>query len=275
MSHKIFATLFIVISLCMFAIYTAEAQRPQGLAIVEKGLASYWPLDNIKAFKVKDIIGENDGNVQGKPKIVEGKYGNALEFDGKTDFLGVPTNNLNSGNQPMTVSVWVFLRKKGPGGEIYHGIVNFGDRTTAGKCFMVFAYTGKRRGVNSIRMTQCVNTGPFDAVGPDLTLKEWHHVAAVYDGAKKNILYLDGVEVGTRDTPAEADVKMDFDRGGVIGAQNEPVCCLWEGLIDEVGFYNRALTPEEVLRNATAPALFAVEPGGKLSLTWAKIKTSR
>jgi hypothetical protein len=121
-------------------------------------------------------------------------------------------------------------------------------------------------------MTQCVDHGPFDTKGIELTLKEWHHVAAVY-GDKKNTVYLDGVEVGTRDVP-EPNVLMNF-QFGIIGGENAGGGNIWEGIIDEVGFYNRALTPEEVLKNATAPQLFAVEPGGKLSLTWAKIKALR
>ena len=165
MFHKILVMLFIVTSLLTFATYRAEAQD-QPLAIATDGLASYWPLEAIKAFKVKDIVGENDGTVQGKPKIVEGKYGNALEFDGKKDFILVPSKNFNSGNQPMTATVWVFLKKKGPGGPFWHSLIAFGQGQ-ARKCFLVYAYTGRRRGVNQIRMTQCVDNGPFDAKGPD------------------------------------------------------------------------------------------------------------
>ena len=121
MFHKILALFFIMTSLFTFGTYIADAQKPQDLAIVEKGLASYWPLDEIKANKVKDIIGENDGEVQGKPKIVEGKYGNALEFDGQADSIQLPVNNLNSGNQPMTATAWVFLKKKGRPGLLVIG----------------------------------------------------------------------------------------------------------------------------------------------------------
>ena len=136
MFHKKFALLFIMTSLLTFAIYTAEAQRRQPLAIVEKGLVSYWALDKIKKSPkgsdiVEDIIGENDGVVNGKPKVVEGKYDNALEFDGIKDFILLPTKNLNSGNQPMTATAWLFLKKKGPGGPAWHSVCflwTLGDR---------------------------------------------------------------------------------------------------------------------------------------------------
>ena len=284
MFQKKFALLFIMTSLLTFATSIADAQH--GLAIIEKGLASYWHLEMKKVQGkdfVEDIIGENDGLVKGHPKIVEGKYGNALEFNGINTFILVSANNLVGGNQPMTISLWLFAKRALEASK-FNGIVGFGNRAKAGQCLKVDVYNGRRRGVNQIRMSHCLHGGAWDTVGPDMTLNEWHHVAAVYAGAKKSILYLDGVEVATRELPAEPDVEIDTEFGGIIGGQNarrgdggglQEVTDIWEGLIDEVGFYNRALTPGEVLRNATARQLFAVEPGGKLSLTWAKIQGNR
>ena len=198
---------------------------------------------------MEDIIGDSNGTVAGLPKLVEGINGNALEFDGVADFINVPAKNFNRGNQPMTVSAWVFLKEGDKvAGPTFHTIFNVGIGHIAGQCFWVATFTGRRRGVFQIRTTQCVENGPYDAVGPDLTLNEWHHVAGVYNGAKKNLLYLDGVEVGTRDTPAEPDVHFPPDEFGVIGGKFDPrdelTGALWPGIIDEVGFYNRALTPE-------------------------------
>ena len=42
-------------------------------------------------------------------------------------------------------------------------------------------------------------------------------------------------------------------------------------MIDEVRLYNRALSEKEILNNLEAEGL-AVEPAGKLSLTWGQIK---
>ena len=49
MSHKKLALLFIMTSLLTFATSIVDAQD-EPLAIVTEGLASYWPLDEIKAF---------------------------------------------------------------------------------------------------------------------------------------------------------------------------------------------------------------------------------
>ena len=81
MFHKNITLLFIVTSLVTLASYTAQAQN-QKFAIVADGLVSYWTLDEIKDGKVEDIVGDNDGSLQKKQKVVKGKYGNALEFEG-------------------------------------------------------------------------------------------------------------------------------------------------------------------------------------------------
>ena len=77
--------------------------------------------------------------------------------------------------------------------------------------------------------------------------------------------------MATRGTPEEPNVLMNFHPEGqglaISGNIGRPPGELWPGIIDEVGFYNRALTPDEVLKNATSPQLFAVEPLGKLSFT--------
>ena len=48
----------------------------------------------------------------------------------------------------------------------------------------------------------------------------------------------------------------------------------FEGLIDEVGIYNRALTADEVELNFDAKGL-AVSPQKKLAVAWGEIKVSR
>jgi hypothetical protein len=75
-----------------------------------------------------------------------------------------------------------------------------------------------------------------------LTAGAWHHVAATYDGAMMRA-YLDGEEVG-RGMQAQMAIK-DSDQPFRIGAN-------YQGAVDEVMLYDRALTKEEVEALATA-----------------------
>ena len=272
MFHKKWALLFIMTSLLTFATYIADAQDGP-LAIVTEGLVSYWPLDEVKKNPqgkkiIEDIVGDNDGLLQGKQKVVKGKFGNALEFDGQNDFIIVGTNNLPLGNAPVTISAWIFKAKKG-GLERDFYIFSYGVWGTGSPAHGLFTKNGKRRLNNAMWFAQG-NNGEIR--GPEITLKQWQHVTAIYNGANRNTLYFDGVEVGAVDAP---DAKVQLGgQGPAIGADtahNDR----WLGLLDEIGIYNRALTPEEVKHNATVQQIFAVEPSGKLSLTWAKIKAAR
>ena len=124
MFHKKFAMLVIVTGLFAFGYDTAKAQK-QPLAIPTNGLVSYWTFDEIKKGKkgsdiVEDIVGDNDGILQDQQKLVKGKYGNALEFDGAMDFLIVDLNKLPLGNSAVSISTWIFKDlKRGPRQSFY------------------------------------------------------------------------------------------------------------------------------------------------------------
>ena len=65
-----------------FALYKNQAEAK----LVEKGLVSYWSLNEIKDKTVPDDWGDNDGTIEGT-EIVKGKYDNALQFDGQDDYV--------------------------------------------------------------------------------------------------------------------------------------------------------------------------------------------
>ena len=62
----------------------AITSNPANTQAVTDGLISYWSFDkaDIEGDMVMDLWGDQHADMQGSPKIVEGKVGNALEFDG-------------------------------------------------------------------------------------------------------------------------------------------------------------------------------------------------
>lgn len=101
----------------------------------------------------------------------------------------------------------------------------------------------------NIRGAVCNNTGCVD-IGAPFSLNVWHHVAWSYDdpggaATKTARLYVDGALVATNAT------------GGAIGYDTRPVVIGadiengifqfgWSGNIDEISFYNRALSATEI-----------------------------
>ena len=272
MSHKKLAMLFIMTSVLTFAAYTAHAQD-EPLAIPTEGLVGYWTFDEIKDLKVEDIVGDNDGILQDKQNVVKGKFGNALEFDGMRDVILLDAHKLPMGNSAISVSAWIFKAQKGIPG--FHAIIHIGVNDCCAISFTVVTFSGQRRLNNQL----IIGGNGGEVKGPEIELGKWNHVAAVYNGAKKNLLYLNGVEVATGELEKEPDIQPGpipgkQGEGATIGSSTRRTS-LWDGLIGELGIYNRALTPEDVLRIFNAPQIFAVEPGGKLSLVWGAIKAAR
>jgi len=249
---KSFALVFVVIMIVVFA-YTAETQ------VVTDGLVSYW---SFEGGDVTDQVGDNDGTIVGDPEVVAGQVGDALRLDGQGDAVTFPTNGFPTGNAAMTWSAW-FQREVSDRGASQL-IVTYGPWTGPGLCFGL----GTRNN-DKLFMAQY---GPvFDTWGPVVSLGDWHYVAAVYNGNQNNTIYLDGEEAGNRDL-AQAPQVAEGD--GAIGGNMPSLNELWVGLVDEVGFYNRALSEADARQNWEA-GLAGVEAAGKLTTTWAKIKASR
>jgi hypothetical protein len=112
--------------------------------------------------------------------------------------------------------------------------------------------------------------GGFDVFGPVISLGDWHHVVAVYNGSQNDTIYLNGEEVASQDLD-EAPNYVDTNPGAI--GSNPDLGEFYEGLIDDVGLYNRALSADDVAQNFLATV--AVEPAGKLTSTWADIKSTK
>ncbi|RKU16000.1 hypothetical protein C6503_13025, partial [Candidatus Poribacteria bacterium] len=99
---------------------------------------------------------------------------------------------------------------------------------------------------------------------------KWHHVVATREGSKAQ-MYVDGVLV-------KEDEAMSDDIGGGETnwyiAQNGNTAEYLIGAVDEVRIYKKVLTLEEIRQNFESQGL-AIQPIGKLSLTWGQIKAAQ
>ena len=98
-------SVLILFIICIFAVVPLTfAQLPL------EGVVSYWSFDDgtVAGGTVEDVLGDNDGELEGNPKQVPGKVGKALEFSGE-NFVHIPgTASLEfAGEKEMSVVVWV------------------------------------------------------------------------------------------------------------------------------------------------------------------------
>ena len=77
----------------------------------ENKLVGYWPFDEGKGSP-KDASGnENHGKIAGEPRWVDGKFGKALEFDGKDDHIVVKDHPTLDFTKNLTIMAW-FMPKE-------------------------------------------------------------------------------------------------------------------------------------------------------------------
>lgn len=258
-------TLFTTISLCMLflTISVVTAQFPQD------GVVGYWSFDDgtINGKNVKDVLGGNDGELDGNPKQVKGKVGKALEFDGQNFVHIEGSNTLDfNGAEAMTVAAWINADSDSPVVGVVAGCCGtiVAQRDANGWALRFDERNGGAE-LEFITMPGWQGDGGFGI--PVFAKGQWHHLVAVVDKNKK-YLYADGklAKEDNYNGPMQAastehEIGKASDGGFV-------------GLIDEVVIYNKALSENEVDKLYKAEGL-PVEPLGKLAARWGELKITR
>jgi len=183
---------------------------------------------------------------------VPGKFGGALQFDGFDDWVTV-TDLTTTATSPIdlttgaTLSAWV-----SPSSMSGWETILMKERGTAGAgllAYALYAHDGAplagQQAVPAgyIRVNPVATTTDRRVGGTaSLALNTWTHVAMTYDGANMRY-YVNGVLVGT--TPGTGGINVA--NGAIrIGGNNSSTGEFFNGKIDEVRVYNRALSAAEI-----------------------------
>lgn len=222
-----------------------------------EGLVSFWSFnkDTVTDKTVKDIVGNNDGTMVGNVEVVEGQVAEALKFSGGHVDCGADKSLSDIGDK-ITMEAWINPEKAG--WAIIAGMSKSGSNT------YVFAWSDQRRLDFNI-WNGALETWPFHSV-LQIELNKWHHVVGVYDGTEA-IIYING-ELDSR-KKFEGALKHNDENYWIGGRESDGLP--YNGLVDEIRIYNRALSQAEVEINRDAKGL-AVEPTKKFTLTWGKLK---
>ena len=235
--------------------------------LVTDGLVSYWPLDKstIKSDTVEDVWGENDGTLKGGAKIVQGKVGDALEFNGSDGVVEIPgTKSLElNGKKQLTAAAWVNVQ--GHSGSCCDPIV--AQRDASG---WALRYDQRDGGAEIEFIVHNPNwAGDGADFGAPVPKKgEWHFITGVLTGDKLLIYVDDKLEDETAFAGAIVSNSSETEIGGALDGY-------FMGIIDEVLIYNKALNEKEVNQNYQSAGLTAVNPNDKLAICWGEVKVSR
>jgi hypothetical protein len=252
-------TVFCLAIVMMLTWYPAAA-RAQA---IEDGLAGHWTFDekDTDAKEAKDALGGHHGTIMGKPEIVEGKVGEALKFNGAEDYVVIgPVTE----GQDLTYALWIKVEELPGQSQV---VIWDDDSNGGGDSWIQLMTDGTlqtQRGGDGF--------GVFSSKTP-INLGEWTHITFVSDEANdEKVMYLNGKRdaesgglITTRTNVSHVVIAVGHDGANFINAQ------YFEGAIDEVAIYLRALSEEEIRKNVMESA--AVDYVGKLSITWGTIKT--
>ena len=249
---RILSVILCVTFVAAFSMYADTAQAQY----VKNGLVSYWSFDtgDIDGNTVKDLIGNHDGTIKGEPKIIKGKIGDALDFDGVDDHVDFGKIDV-TGFTEITESAWVSYRVTD---KRWLSINHHG-----GDDISIAVYDSKVHFHFDDGNAVWFRSG-------DIAQNTWYHVALTFDGTKVSG-YVDGALVESRDAA--------YDFAGSDGAttvgKHAGAARFIDGSVDEVLIYNRALSADEVKQNFAAEGSAAIDPTDNLPLSWGKIKASR
>jgi hypothetical protein len=217
--------------------------------IPTSGLVGYWALDETTGSGVIDYASGNNGTYtdsSGSATTVRnasGVFGGSLDFTDHKVALGLTDDLDFSGTNAFTISAWVKPLDSDSGQHIFQrgdGVVNNGS------------YLFTRYHLNNTRWRAVIQDGstylhalaPVDSVTPG----EWALLTTTWDGTNL-VIYENGVQIATNsdvgftvlaDNPTPAYQEVSIGGNGRLDDD------YFNGSIDDVAVYNRALTPTEI-----------------------------
>lgn len=213
--------------------------------IPANGLIAYYPFNG----NANDGSGNgNDGTVNGATLTTD-RFGNsnkAYSFNGSNNNISVPSLN-NYSYTPITYSVWAYMNSynvvdwgssfifngiigRDAFGNATEGIIAFLNQYDASNVHKIMYYTG----ANSVNSTY---TPP---------LNTWFHIVYTSDGSNSKF-YINAVSVNEVTFSATQNANLGFTIGSA-GSRG-----FWDGKIDDIRIYNRALSQSEITQLYNEP----------------------
>jgi hypothetical protein len=206
----------------VFNVTTAASGDPNA-----SGLIAWWKAEN----NAYDNVGGNHGTLQDGTTYASGKVGQAFSFDGSSDYVTVGDSPFPAGNSDRSVSLWI---KTSQTGEKY--FFSYGPNISNQRFSLGMSN-------DRFHVENCNSGSRGTAVVND---NEWHHLVAVWSSSAPK-LYVDGIEQqATIVAPWPSSLATVLTGGANIGRLNGLTGYDFNGLLDEVKIFNRALTMDEI-----------------------------
>jgi len=253
---------------------------------IDDGIVSTWTFEN----DTDDDIEDNDGEFNGAPLktgpvYVDGKFGRALKFDGVDDYVQIPDDESLHFPEGFTITAWINVNVGGDHAAICWKGVKIGWGAN-------FSWRVATTNDTSMTWGRCVAGGEKYFATSDVMpgTGEWIHVAMTClasDAPTNQRAFINGEDITDvtgqsdnlnaeppflvfEDIPVEIGVGRAV--GGTVGNDS-----YFNGLIDEIGLWNRGLNENEIIEvmERGLPSSYSVDVHNKIATTWGGLKSIR
>lgn len=246
----------------------SPATKSYADTVKEDGPVSYWRLDETSGEVATDSVGGNNGEYLNGVSLgvpgFQGQTNAAAQFSAESQQkVDVPFSaTLNT--PEFTVELWA----KVTGGSGYRSpLTSRADAPQRGYIF--YAEPGDTWQFWSGKG----DTSGWDTIpGPAVETNTWTHLVGVYDGTNKTF-YVNGAAAGSKPVVFGPNDEAVLRIGG--GATESDGNYFFEGAVDDVAFYNKALAESRILAHyvagasqTTSPSLSVTYNSGKITLVW-------
>jgi len=200
---------------------------------------NYYKFNEASGTQAQDSIGSNTGTIVGSPPWISGKFDKALNFDG-SNRVTLATPFGQAGQQ--TATLW-YKRDEGSASSSWRTLLG---HVSSNYHHLISQSTTRNMGIWDGSFKDFGYNPPDDG--------EWHHYAVIYDSGVSADLYVDGNYISQVDTTLNLVTYP-------IGTIGNWVTSYYAGPVDEVKFYNSALTPEQVKLDMNAGSSLAYSVG--------------
>ncbi len=228
------------------------------IQVLAPAIQARYPFDGSAA----NIQGGAAATIAGTASYVPGVFGQALNFDGATNYASLGTLS-GTTYKDFTASGWIWRNSTAD----YQRIFDFGSGTTE---YMALFFVGStlRFQILENGVTQILNA-------PIPTFGQWAHVAVTLSGSTATI-YVNGTAVATSAaiTNEPSDINLTFNYLGESQFAADP---LFNGKIDDFRLYNYGLSALEISALVSAAPslpptnLIAGASGTTVTLTWSAV----
>jgi hypothetical protein len=211
------------------------AEQPCSLRVfapvaTPSGLVAWWRAEN----NPLDSAGLNHGTMINGATYADGKVGRAFSLDGVDDRVAIPERPATDLSRlpGWTIEAWVRPTSFGESPTINFPTIYSEGRWTAS--------LGLNHGTG--RLETWINNQSSFLSTIALQLGAWSHIASTYAGSTLTF-YVNGVAAGSFTTPA---ILPDNDGAAIGDVPLVSDSSTFQGQVDELSLYNRALTAAEI-----------------------------